>query len=153
MSKDWGKGARELEWVSEWGHRITHATAPHILPHCMYHGTAHTTALQHHLNALTSHCNQHPTHPIAPHIPQLCTSHPTATHIPHMPPHSTHFPPQQTSYCTAHPTARPTKANVFLVLKPGHLLFTGPPCLAWQKIPVHTKDLAFLILSPCSICV
>ena len=67
-----------------------------------YHGPAHTMALQYHLTARTSHCNQHPNHPTAAHIPQLCTSrltaHPTHPTAQHSLPTATNIP----LYCTSH---------------------------------------------------
>lgn len=124
-------------------HRTAHTKAPHVPGHCTYHGIA-----------IPPHCTHFP--PQQASHPSNCTAHTTALHIPpHCTYHGAALPtaPQCTSHYTAHATARPAKANIFLVLKPGHLLFTEPPFLACQKIPVHTKDLAFLILSPCSICV
>lgn len=145
-----------LEWVKTpylTSHHTAHSTAPHIPWHC------NTTSL-HSLPTATNippiqlHRTYHSSaHPATLHIPRCCTSHSTTMHIPLYRTSHTSRHTAPTSHYTAHPTSRPAKANIFLVLKPGHLLFTGPACLAWQKIPVHTKDLAFLILSPCSICV
>lgn len=132
----------------------THYTAMHIQPHGTLYHTAHPAAP--HITPLwTSRHSTHTTalhippqrtyhsaaHPAAPHIPRRCTSYPShcmahrttlqSHHNTH--PTAQHSLPRATFYCTAHPTARPAKANVLPVLKPGHLLFTRPPCLAMTE--------------------